>query len=72
MRPTLKSVLLLGAGVPIALLAVLVDAALWPAGLLYLGVALAAIGIDASRVLTPARSTYRAFFTLAMTAMACR
>ena len=55
MRPTLTTVFLFGAGIVIALAAVLIDAALWPVGLIYLGGIVVALGIDASRAVPPAR-----------------
>ena len=53
MRPTPKAALLFAAGVPLALVAALVDANLWPVGLAYLGIALVALGIDGSRAMPP-------------------
>jgi len=51
-RPTPRAVLLFGAGIPCALLAVVVDDGLWPVGLVFLAVALLLFGADA--MLAPA------------------
>jgi hypothetical protein len=47
-RPTLRAVALFGAGVPIALLAVLIDERLWPIGLTFFGAAVLLTGADAT------------------------
>ena len=56
-RPTLRAVALFGAGIPIALVAVLIDERLWPIGLTYFAGALLLLGIDA--VLAPATAAFR-------------
>ena len=53
MRPTIKAALLFGTGVPVALLAIVIDQTLWPVGLIYLGIAIVACGIDGSRAMPP-------------------
>ena len=58
-RPTVRAVVLFGAGVPVALLAILVGENLWPIGLVYLAAALLLTGADA--ILVPSvRSFNRA------------
>ena len=56
-RPTLRAVALFGAGVPIALLAVLIDERLWPIGLTFFGAAVLLTGADA--ILTPPLRAFR-------------
>ena len=46
MRPTSRAVLLFAAGVPLALGLTVLDERLWPAGLLYIGVAALIVGAD--------------------------
>ncbi|MDJ0949862.1 MAG: DUF58 domain-containing protein [Alphaproteobacteria bacterium] len=47
MRPTLRAVLLFGAGIPLALGALIVDTAYWPTAPAYLGMAVVLAGLDA-------------------------
>lgn len=56
MRPTLRAFALFAAGVPLSLVLILIDEALWPFGMAYLAFAIVAVGLDA--VLTP---SFRAF-----------
>src|SRR5262245_16811762 len=56
-RPTLRAVALFGAGVPVALLAVLIDERLWPVGLTFFGAAVLMTGADA--ILTPPLRAFR-------------
>jgi uncharacterized protein (DUF58 family) len=59
-RPTLRAVLLLLAGLPVAVLPGVVDARLWPSWMLFVVVALALAGIDALLVLPPKACRIRA------------
>jgi uncharacterized protein (DUF58 family) len=56
-RPTLRAVALFGAGVPVSLLAVLIDDRLWPIGLAFFGAAVLLTGADA--ILTPSARAFR-------------
>ena len=56
-RPTLHAVALFGAGVPVALVAVLIDERLWPIGLTFFGAAVLLMGADA--ILTPSPRAFR-------------
>jgi uncharacterized protein (DUF58 family) len=56
-RPTVRAVALFGAGVPVALVAILVGEHLWPIGLVYLAAALLLTGVDA--ILAPSLRTIR-------------
>ena len=51
MRPTLRSVILFGSGIPLSLALVVVDQSLWPLGLAYLGLAIILTGADGLRAL---------------------
>lgn len=55
MRPTPRAVVLLAAGVPLAFALVLLDAALWPFPLAYLGAVVFLIGLDALLAPSPRR-----------------
>jgi uncharacterized protein (DUF58 family) len=56
-RPTLRAVALFGAGVPVALVAVLIDERLWPIGLTFFGAAVLLTGADA--ILTPSLRAFQ-------------
>jgi uncharacterized protein (DUF58 family) len=56
-RPTVRAVALFAAGVPVALLAILVGEHLWPIGLVYLAAALLLTGADA--ILAPSLDRFR-------------
>ncbi|MGH6928833.1 MAG: DUF58 domain-containing protein [Dongiaceae bacterium] len=56
-RPTVRAVALFGAGVPVALLAILVGEQFWPIGLVYLAAALLLTGVDA--ILAPSLRSFR-------------
>ncbi|NJM93037.1 MAG: DUF58 domain-containing protein [Rhodospirillaceae bacterium] len=56
-RPTVRAVALFGAGVPVALVAILVGEHLWPIGLVYLAAALLLTGVDA--ILAPSLRSFR-------------
>ena len=53
MRPTPRAALLFGAGVPLALVLVLIEARLWPFGLAALGFAILITGVDGILALPP-------------------
>ena len=53
MRPTLRYLLLVGLGLPVALLPIFVGTALWPLWVGYVGFLLLTGGVDALRVLRP-------------------
>ena len=52
-RPTPRAAFVFGAGIPLALVLVLVDARLWPFGLAYLGLSIVFTGIDGILALPP-------------------
>ena len=55
-RPTRRAVLLFAAGIPVALVPLLIDSGLWPIGLIFIAAALLLLGIDA--ILAPARRAF--------------
>jgi uncharacterized protein (DUF58 family) len=56
-RPTVRAVALFGAGVPVALLAILIEERFWPLGLTFLGAAILLTGADA--ILAPSLQSIR-------------
>ncbi len=56
-RPTVRAVALFGAGVPVALLAILIEERFWPLGLTFLGAAVLLTGADA--ILAPSLRSFR-------------
>jgi len=56
-RPTVRAVVLFGAGAPVALLAILIGERFWPLGLAFLGVAVLLTGVDA--ILAPSIQSFR-------------
>src|SRR5262245_57930571 len=58
-RPTIRGIAFFGAGVPVAMLAILIGEHLWPVGLVYLAAVLLLTGADAI-LAPPPRSLRRA------------